>query len=165
MRSARRLTAFVSGLLLYCTAIAVSWTLLDGWLQHAVRPYFRSYADTLMATAGCVALLIFALSLGWSFLTVRVPPGSRRPATAWCLAGIGTAGMGWLMAGVFSLATVRRDTALTVIDMLLLPSTPPLWGPLNTAAVLAGTLLAGMLARRYAPPSRRGRPALQPTSN
>lgn len=150
--SARRLVAFVSGLLLYCASVALSWTLLDGWLQHAMRPYFGSYEAMLITVSSGVALLIFVLSLGWCFLTVRVPPGSRRPTTPWCLAGIGTASMCWLLVGVLRLATVHGERTLTLVDLLFLPSTPPLWGPFNTLAVLAGVLLAGMLARRYAPP-------------
>ena len=155
MRSSRRLMAFVSGLLLYCSANGLSWALLDGWLQHGMRPYFNSYASTLMAVAGGVALLILVLSAAWGFLTVRVPPGGRRPTTAWCLAGVGTAGMGWLMVGVFQLALTRQEKVLTMLDLLLTPSTPPLWGPLNTLAVLAGVLLAGVAARHLAPPPRR----------
>jgi len=161
MRSARRLTAFASGLLLYSGAMWLGWMLLDGWLQQIVRPYFTSYANRLMSCAGGVAALIFVIAVVWCFLTVRVPPGGRRPTTPWLLAGIGTAAMACLLAGVFRLALVRSETTLTVVDMLLLPTTPPLWGPLNGLAVLAGALVAGMLARRLAPPSRRSRVGLQ----
>ena len=161
MRSTRRLIAFTSGLLLYCAAMWLGLTVLDGWLQQLVRPYFTSYANRLMSCAGGVALVVFVISVAWCFMTVRVPQGSRQPTTSWCLAGIGTAAMGWLMAGVLHLAVVRSDTTLTVVDMLLLPTTPPLWGPLNGVAVLLGALVAGMLARRLAPPQRRSRSALR----
>ncbi len=154
MRSVRRLIAFVSGLLLYSTAIGLAYLLIDAWLLRALRPVFGTYNNTLLALSGAVALLIFAISVGWSFLTVRVPAGSRRPTTAWCLAGIGAASLGWVLAGAFGLALRPSERAMSMIDLLLMPSTPPLWGPLNGLAVLAGALLAGVMARRLAPPPR-----------
>jgi hypothetical protein len=154
------LTAFVSGLLLYCAAIGLSYVLIDLWLLPMLRPLFRSYLWAALAVAGVAALLVFAMAVGWSFLTVRVPAGSRRPTTAWCLAGIGAGCLSWVVAGVFSLALNPMDKAMSVVDLLLIPSTPPLWGPLNSLAVVAGAMLAGSLARRIAPvPSRSARRA------
>lgn len=161
MRSARRLIAFFSGLLLYCSAIGLSWLMLEGWLQQALRPHFSSYADTMMVAAGSVALLIFLLSVGWCYLSVRVPAGGRRPTTGWCLAGISAGCLGWVIVGAFVLALTRKDKHLTLVELLLVPTTPPLWGPFNALAVVAGLLLAGVLARRTAPPPRRSRRAMQ----
>ncbi len=160
MRSARRLMAFFSGALLYCSAVGLSWMLLEGWLQLAIRPYFRSYADTQMAAAGGVALLIFVISVGWCFVSLRVPVGSRRPTTAWLVGGIGAASLAWILFGAFALALAPKGKVVTVVSLLFVPTSPPLWGPLNGLAVLAGALLAGMLARRMAPP-RHARSSLQ----
>ena len=154
MRGVRRLIAFISGLLLYCTAIGLAYLLIDVWLLRALRPMFGTYNNTLYAVSAAVALLIFGLSVGWSFLTVRVPAGSRRPTTAWCLAGIGAASLGWVLVGAFGLALRPSGGPLSLIDLLLMPGTPPLWGPLNGLAVLCGALLAGAMARRLAPPPR-----------
>ncbi len=150
MKSLRRVSAVLSGVLLYSTAVLVS-----GILAELEWPRFfyaalggRTSLAVLVVESLLIALPVFGLALAWSYVTVRPPKLGRRPTTAWCLGGLGLAGFGWLVFGVYDMAQTPDAFNQTLGKLLLSSSTPPLWGLLNVLAVLLGTVLAGTLARQ-----------------
>lgn len=151
MKHTRRLGALASGLLLYSTAVMVGG-LLAGW---RLPPAFlallgpRDSLSRLLGDAAIHALPIFAMALVWSYVTLRPYRRRRQPATGWCLCGLGLAWLGWLLWGVVEAADGGLPDGLPLSTLLLSPLMPPLWGLMNTAAVLAGVLLAAALARRH----------------
>jgi len=160
MRSARRAWAFVSGLLLYITAIWISGRLADLRLPREFYTALggRYSVTTVLVESLVIALLMFGLALGWSRLTVRQPPPGRRPVTGWCLGGIATAWFGCAIYGTIHMALSWDLHDLPVGLWLLSSDMPPLWGVLNTLAVVGGVLLA----RRQMVPRARGQ---TPTSS
>jgi hypothetical protein len=159
MRSARRFGAFVSGLLLYSTVICVSGVLAEQQLPRELASLLGGHSSglSIFVTASAIALLMFAMAVGWSYVTVRPKRHGRRPTTSWCVAGIMTAWLGWVVYGALELSVAPRASSMPVGSWLLSSDMPPLWGVLNTLAVVAGAVLAGSLARRFAPPKNSNR--------
>ncbi|MBV8503016.1 MAG: hypothetical protein JO006_15030 [Paucibacter sp.] len=155
MRSSRRLVAFVSGLLIYGGAVMLAVVLFDLGLVDTLALQLGGRTNGMMAATGIVSAINFCLAMGWAYSVIRVPPGSRRPLTPWCLSGVGVAWLIGALGGVFYLALYRADKALHVADVLLSPNTPPFWGPANILTVILAVLLAGVWALRKAPPRRR----------
>ena len=150
MRSLRRGSAVISGVLLYSTAV-----LFSGVMAELEWPRFfyaalggRASWAVLAVESVLIALPVFAVAVAWSYATVRPPKLGRRPTTAWCLGGLGLAGFGWLVFGVYQMALTPGAFNQPLVKLLLSSSTPPLWGVLNVTAVLLGALLAGTLARQ-----------------
>lgn len=148
----RSLTSLCSGLLLYAVCWALAWLLADIRLPTEVFPHHimsRGSLGVVLAEAGAIALLLFVIALVWSYFTIRSPKLGRRPTTAWCLTGLGLAWFVWLLIGVLILSDLEAADAQSSLSALLFSATqPPLWGLLNTVALLLGASLAGVLAAR-----------------
>ena len=150
MRSPARIGAFVSGLALYSTAMllvaACAGLGLPVMMVDALGG--PDSLELLFGEALLFALPLFLLALVWSYLTVRPTRRGRRPTTAWCLAGLALAWLGWLLYGAAHAAVDGMPVRQSLAELLLSPATPPLWGLLNGLAVLAGVLIAGALVQR-----------------
>lgn len=152
MRQSRRLSAFISGLALYSVAMLISGPLSE---LHLPGPLLRLFGaqgsqGQLLGLAALYAVPAFMLALGWAYLALRPQRPGRRPKTAWCLAGLALAWLGWLFYGMVCVATEAWPGQPSVAEVLLSSGIPPLWGALNSLAVLAGVLIAGQLVRRQA---------------
>ena len=155
MHTKRRLNAFVSGLLMYGGAVMLAVLIFDMGLVEQLTAQLGGRVNARIAVTGIVAVINFSLALAWAYSVLKVPQGSRRPMTAWCLSGVGLA---WLIAtlgGAFHLALTRGDKALFLVDVLLSPRTAPFWGPINIVVIVAAVVTAGAWALRTVPPSRR----------
>lgn len=152
MKDTRSLTALCSGLLLYGVCWALAWLLASiqwpgDWFPHGL--WSRGSLGAALSEAGAIALLVFAIALIWSYLTMRSPKLGQRPTTAWCLAGLGLAWFAWLLMGVFKLSETESAGEQSISVWLLSAVQPPLWGLLNTLALLTGAILAAVLAGRH----------------
>ena len=149
MKDTRSFAALCSGLLLYGVCWTLAWLLASIQLPGEMFPHTiwsRGSLGSVLSEAGAIALLLFAIALIWTYLTVRSPKLGKRPTTAWCLSGLGLAWFAWLLMGVFKLSAIETPTEQS-IDVLLLSATqPPLWGLLNAVALLLGATVAGILA-------------------
>ena len=177
MRHVRRAGAFCSGVLLYSASIGISAFLaglkLPDW--GYVKLGGRTSMTMAYSEAIAIALLLLVIALVWTYLTIR-PAGplrrGHRPTTGWCLGGVGLAWLSWTIYGAiyFSLSPSSYSQPLTTL--LLSSVTPPLWGVLNTAGVVLGAALAGLLANRVRdtargygrPRARYSKPPIQPTA-
>ncbi|MDN3919065.1 hypothetical protein [Roseateles violae] len=145
MRKERRLKALVSGLLLYTAAVGMAVRLAE---LQLLQPLYAGFGGprselSILCEASWIALLMFVLALGWTYWTVRPSSTGRRPQTAWCLGGIAIAWLVGVVYGVLQVASGPGVTDMPVLAWLLSPEMPPLWGLLNTLALIAGVLLAG----------------------
>jgi MFS family permease len=150
-RDSRGLTSLCSGLLMYGVCWAVAWLLADINLPADMFPHHllsRGSVGTVLGEAGAIALLLFVIALVWSYFTVRSPKLGRRPTTAWCLAGLGLAWFAWLLIGVFQSSDIEAVGEQSLSVMLFSATQPPLWGLLNSIALLLGLGLAGVLATK-----------------
>jgi hypothetical protein len=150
MRNARRFKALVSGLLLYTTAAASSSRLVElPWSGDFYSALGGPRSElAILAVASLIALLMFGLALAWSYLTVRPSSPGRRPMTGWCIGGIAAAWFCWVVYGVVQVAASPGLNDMPISAWLLSPDMPPLWGMLNTLAIVGGVVLAGELTRR-----------------
>lgn len=150
MRHPARLGAFVSGMALYSSAMLLVGAWAGLGLPHGLMEALGGpeSLELLLVEALIFALPLFLLAFGWSYVTVRPTRRGRRPTTAWCLAGLALAWLGWLLYGAAHAAVDGLPARSSVAEMLLSPTTPPLWGLLNGLAVLLGVLIAGALVRR-----------------
>jgi hypothetical protein len=157
MRHPARIGAFFSGLALYSTAMllvsAGTGVRLPALMVDTLGG--PDSLELLLGEALLFALPLFLLALAWSYVTVRPRRRGRPPTTAWCLAGMALAWLGWLLYGAAHAAVDELAVQHSVAELLLSPATPPLWGLLNGLAVLLGVLIAGMLVRRQLPPLQR----------
>ncbi len=160
MHDARRVGTFFSGLFLYIAAIAFAVMLADVHLPRDVHSMLggRGSLAVLGIEALLMALLIFAVALVWSFVTLKRPRKSRRTAIAWFMSGIGAAWLGGLIYGVFHFA-LNPPSFQTMTNLLLASDSPPLWGLLNIIAVICAALLANLLALTLSPKPAHGSPA------
>ncbi|WP_310387143.1 hypothetical protein [Roseateles sp.] len=136
---------------MYGVCWALAWLLADINLPADIFPhtlFSRGSFGTLLAEAGAIALLLFGIALVWGYFTVRSPKLGRRPTTAWCLAGLGLAWFVWLLIGVFQWSDIEAVDEQSFRVMLFSATQPPLWGLLNTIALLLGLGLAGVLAAK-----------------
>ncbi len=154
--------AFVSGLMMYGAAVMLAILIFETGLVEMLTSQLGSRMNARIAVTGVVAVINFSLALAWAYSVLKVPQGSRRPMTGWCLSGVGLAWLGATMVGTFNLAATRGDRVLFVADVLLSPNAAPFWGPVNILAVVAAVTVAGAWALRTVPPSRRhrSRPAM-----
>jgi len=157
MHTKRRLMAFMSGLVMYGAAVMLAILIFDMGLVEMLTPQLGGRMNARIAVTAVVAAINFSLALAWAYSVLKVPQGSRRPMTAWCLSGVGLAWLGATLVGTFNLAATRGDKALSVADVLLSPNAAPFWGPVNILAVLVAVTVAGAWALRTVPPSRRHR--------
>ncbi len=150
MRSLRRGSAVISGVLLYSSTVLFSGVIAElEWPQFFYAALGgRTSLAVLAVESLLIALPVFGLALAWSYVTVCPPKLGRRPTTAWCLGGLGLAGFGWLVFGVYQMAETPDAFDQSLGKLLLSSSTPPVWGVLNLLAVLLGTVWAGTLARQ-----------------
>ena len=152
MKDTRRLTALCSGLLMYGVCWALAWLLADIHLPGDVFPHAilsRGSLLSVLSEAGGIALLLFAIALVWSYFTVRSIKRGKRPTTGWCIAGLGLAWFAGLLIGVFSLSGAEHIGEQSIGILLLSATQPPLWGLLNTLALLMGATVAGILAGKH----------------
>lgn len=142
-RQVRRFGAFVSGLLLYLTAIRVScWLSGSSLPDQAYAALGGRYGSPAVAVESLlIALLVFGLALGWGRITAAPLMPGQRPVTHWCLAGIATAWLGAALYGTIYLSLSWYLHDLPIGLWLLAAGTPPLWGVLNTLAVVGGIVL------------------------
>lgn len=148
MRSSRRIRAFVSGLLLYGSALGLAVLLSALPWPTAITGALGGSGGfgALLAQAGLTACLLFGLALCWASLSLRRQ--GRRAKTAWCVGGLGLAWFVGLLFGVVQLSMDAANYQPSISSVLLSSTVPPLWGALNVPALLAGILLAGRLAKR-----------------
>jgi len=148
MRSSRRIRAFVSGLLLYGSALGLAVLLSALPWPNAITGALGGSGSfgALLAQAGLTACLLFGLALCWAYLSLRRQ--GRRATTAWCVGGLGLAWFIGLLFGVFQLSMDAANYQPSIGSVLLSATVPPLWGVLNVLALLAGILMAGRLANR-----------------
>lgn len=150
MRSARRLAALLSGLLLYAVVMMLVHMLTE---LPSPTPLLRllgmqSGVALETAAAALLAMPVFALALLWGHITVRPYRRGSRPTTAWCVSGLMLAWLGWLVYGLIRASETSALGQLPLSTLLLSSKVPPLWGLLNTVATLLGVLLAGGMAAR-----------------
>lgn len=159
MKSGRGLTAFFSGVLLYCAAIALARVMASLPLPAPVYALIgkRGSVEFLVTQAIAIAVVLFLLALVWVFLTVRARHRSARSTTVACLTGIAISWVGWLMFGAFFMAFNSRSYSVPWASLVLASHVPPLWGVFNTLGVFLGAGAAGVWAsrRRASMPSRR----------
>ena len=160
MHSKRRLMAFMSGLVMYGAAVMLAILVFDMGLVELLTPQVGGRMNARIAVTGVVAVINFSLALAWAYSVLKVPQGSRRPMTAWCLSGVGVAWLGATLAGTFNMAATRGDKALLVADVLLSPAAAPFWGPVNIVVVVMAVTVAGAWALRTVPAPRRRRTAM-----
>lgn len=160
MKAARRAIAFFSGALLYSVAVLAAMKYANTGLPRSwyVALGGRNTLGVALGEAVVIALLLFVLALGWSYLTLRPTRRRHRPYVAWLLAGIGLAWAGWLISGAFGFALQPRAYAAPLRTILLASNAAPLFGVLNILGVLAGAGLAGRFARRHQLALPRTRP-------
>ncbi|MCV2370676.1 hypothetical protein [Roseateles oligotrophus] len=152
MKDTRSLASLCSGLLLYGACWALAWLLADIRLPADLFPHAflgRGSFGALLSEASAIALLLFVIALAWGYFTVRSPKLGKRPTTAWCLTGLGLAWFAWLLAGVFKLSESELAGEQSIGVLLLSATQPPLWGLLNTLALLLGVVVAGGLAGKH----------------
>lgn len=160
MKAARRAIAFVSGALLYSVAVVSAMKYANTGLPRAWYAALggRSSLGVVFGEAVAIALVLFLLALGWSYLTLRPTRRRHRPYVAWLLAGIGLAWAGWLISGAFDFALQPRAYAAPLRTILLASNAAPLFGVLNILGVLGGAWLAGHFAKRHQLSLPRTRP-------
>ena len=157
MNDARRVGTFFSGLFLYAVSVGGA-SMLAGY--HLPREISRQLGGRQSATvigieALLIALVVFLLSLVWSTLSLKPPrKKGRRSVTSWFYSGVLAAWLVGLLYGVFYFALNPR-TYQTTADLLLTSDVAPLWGVLNTVALLVASLIGGALARKLNPPAVR----------
>lgn len=151
--SLRRPGALISGLALYCVVMLLVSALASLPSPAPLLSQFGLNATLPrdICTAALLAAPVFALSLFWSYLTIRPTQRGRRPTTGWCLGGVLAAWTGWLMYGLVHASETSALAELPLSTILLSSTLPPLWGLLNVVAALLGVLLAGKLAKRWMP--------------
>ncbi len=152
MKDTRSLTSLCSGLLLYGVCWTLAWMLASIHLPGDLFPYAiwnRGSLGSVLSEAGAIALLLFLIALAWSYFTVRSPKLGKRPTTAWCLAGLTLAWFAWLLIGVFKLSESETTSEQSLSVILFSAAQPPLWGLLNTLALLMGAVVAGVLAGKH----------------
>ena len=157
MHSKRRLMAFMSGLVMYGAAVMLAILVFDMGLVELLTPQVGGRMNARIAVTGIVAVVNFSLALAWAYSVLKVPQGSRRPMTSWCLSGVALAWLGATMVGTFNMAATRGDKPLFVADVLLSPQTAPFWGPVNILVVVAAVVVAGAWALRTVPAPRQRR--------
>ncbi|MDY0743658.1 hypothetical protein SNE35_04040 [Paucibacter sp. R3-3] len=157
MSDARRVGTFFSGLFLYSVSVGGASMLSQYHLPRETAKQLggRESATVIGIEALLIALLVFMLSLVWSTLSLKPPKKKgRRSITSWFYSGILAAWLAGLLYGVFFFAMNPRSYQ-TMADLLLSSDTPPLWGVLNTIALLLASLIGGKLARKLNPPAAR----------
>ncbi|MFT7722667.1 MAG: hypothetical protein QM788_07525 [Roseateles sp.] len=150
MKAARRSIAFISGALLFSFCIGAAMQYASTGLPRSVYLQLggRNSLPVMLGEAVAIAVALFAVSLLWSYATLRPARRRHRPYVAWMMSGVGMAWAGWLIFGAFSFALEPRAYSAPLQTVLLSSSAAPLFGVLNIFAVLGGTWLAGRLARR-----------------
>ena len=164
IRTARRIWSFVSGALLYLSALGLAHSLASQrWPLSLQSLLGGSGSWTLqLAQAVLIAMLLYGMAWVWAFYTVRPQRGhSRHPTTAWCLGGMGLAWLLALLAGVLEVSSRAGGYQPSLTGLLLSSTVPPLWGSLNGVAVLLAILSAGRWSARL----RRQRKARQSQLN
>lgn len=152
MISTRRAWALCSGILLYLAAWTLAWLLAEVRLPTEVFPHAlvsRGSTQAVMGEAGLIASLLLGLALLWSYLTVRSPKRGRRPTVAWFFLGLGLAWFVCLLWGVYQLSEQQSSVEMPLPVLLFAANQPPLWGLLNTAALLLGVALAAFMASAH----------------
>ncbi|MFY7867098.1 hypothetical protein [Roseateles sp.] len=152
MISTRRAWALCSGILLYLVAWSLAWLLAELRLPTELFPHAlvsRGSTQAILIEAGLIALLLLALALCWSYLTVRSPKRGRRPTVAWFLSGLAAAWFVGLIWGVFNLSGRESSVELPLPVLLFSANEPPLWGLFNMLAVLLGVRLAAVWAAAH----------------
>lgn len=160
IRTARRIWSFVSGALLYLSALGLAHSLAGQRWPLSLQNLLGGQGSwTLqLAQAVLIAALLYGVAWVWAFYTVRPQRGhSRHPTTAWCLGGMGLAWMLALLAGVLEVSSRAGGYQPSLTSLLLSSTVPPLWGSLNGVAVLLAILSAGRWSVRL----RRQRKARQ----
>ncbi|WP_271007951.1 hypothetical protein [Paucibacter sp. B51] len=164
IRTARRIWSFVSGALLYLSALGLAHSLASQrWPLSLQSLLGGSGSWTLqLAQAVLIAVLLYGMAWIWAYYTVRPQRGhSRHPTTAWCLGGMGLAWLLALLAGVLEVSSRAGGYQPSLTGLLLSSTVPPLWGSLNGVAVLLAILSAGRWSARL----RRRRKARQSQLN
>ena len=164
MKNMRRIGALFSGMILYSAALGVADVLSGVRLSREFYAAVggRAGMPVVIGQAVLIGLLLFLLSLGWCYLTMKPPRRGRRPTTAWCLSGLALGWLGWLVYGVFYLSAAMKATNLPVITLLLSSTMAPMWGVLNIVGVFAGAVLAGRIVRKYRHRLAEPKPAAPP---
>ena len=157
MKYARRWMAFVSGAVLYGVVIVASRFASGSALpvDLASRLGAPGSLGFAVGEAAVVAVVVFALALGWTYFTLRLYDKGRRVFTWWCLAGLVCGFLGAFLLGVIDLAGRVSAPSNSILASLLSPTEPPLFGLLNLLVAPLGVVLAGRLVRREVPPVSR----------
>jgi MFS family permease len=149
MISTRRTWALCSGILLYLAAWTLAWLLAEVRLPTEVFPHAlvsRGSTQAVVGEAGLIAVLLLGLAWLWSYFTVRSPKRGRRPTVGWFVLGLGLAWFVCLLVGVYKLSEQDGSLEMPLSVLLFSANQPPLWGLLNTLALLLGVALAGFFA-------------------
>lgn len=157
MKYARRWMAFVSGGVLYGVLIVASRFASGSAvaLDLAARLGAPGSLEFAAGEAAVVAVVVFALALGWTYFTLRLYDKGRRLFTWWCLAGLACGFLGTFLLGVIHLAEQASAASNSILATLLSPTEPPLFGLFNLLVAPLGVVLAGRLVRREVPPVSR----------
>lgn len=164
IRTARRIWSFVSGGLLYLSALGLAHTLASQYWPMSWQNLLGGSSSwtAQLGQALLIALLLYGFAWVWALFTVRPQRGhSRHPTTGWCLGGMGLAWLLALLAGVLEVSGKAGGYQPSLISLLLSSTVPPLWGSLNGVAVLLAIVSAG----RWSARQRRQRKARQSQLN
>ncbi len=150
MKAARRSIAFISGVLLFsfCIGAAMQYASIGLPRSFYLTLGGRNSLPVMLGEAVAIAAVLFVVSFIWSYVTLRPARRRHRPYVAWMMSGIGLAWAGWLIFGAFNFALQPRAYSAPLQTMLLSSNAAPLYGAMNIFGVLAGTWLAGVLAKR-----------------
>ena len=157
MNDARRVGTFFSGLFLYAVSVGGASMLAQYHLPRETAKLLggRESAAVIGIEALLIALGVFVLALAWSTLSLKPPQRKgRRSVTSWFYSGILAAWLAGLLYGVFQFALSPHSYQSTA-NLLLSSDVAPLWGVLNTVALLLAALVGGKLARKLNPPVAR----------
>lgn len=160
MRYTRRILAWGSGAALYAAVMVASGFVGDSSIPAAVgerlgEPGSIGYA---FGQGLVVAIFVFHLAFGWTYLTLRLVERRRALLRRWCLAGLFIGFLVTFMFGLQDAAGRSHPEEASLAAMLLSPVEPPLWGVLNLIAAPLGLWFAGRFVRHAAPSVRRTRP-------
>jgi len=150
MRTARKITAFASGALLYSAGVAAAAKMAGtGLPRHWYAAMGgRNSVPVMLGEALGIALLLFLVAVVWVFFTLRPKARRQKPYLGWCFGGIGLAWVGWLIYGAFYFALNPKTYSQPLPSLLLSSNAAPLFGVFNIFGVVAGAWLAGWLALR-----------------
>jgi hypothetical protein len=159
MKYTRRMLAWGSGVALYAAVIVASGFVGDSSVPVAVasalgEPGSVGYA---LGQGAVVAIFVFHLAFGWTYVTLRLVERRRTLLRRWCASGLFCGFLVTFMVGLQDAAERAHPEEASFAAMLLSPVEPPLWGVLNLIAAPLGLWFAGRFVRYAAPSVRRPR--------